>query len=264
MQTRGSWNQYNMTFRDEVYGPSQGGSIWQLCPYPVLLDPSVGHVYYNDFYVQNSTKAAATDEWIITEDDGAGGTDGVIDSACGIYKQYCDGDNDDESYLISKSETWKFAAGKSLWLEARIAITQGATNKANWICGLMDAAGANAAQDGGAGPAATYDGAVFYGVEGALTYGFETSNAGTQVTTAPASGWTSVSGTFMNLGFWFKSESTSDTTGTITPYVNGAAGTAHTITLAGLEEMHFIIGVKSDGSAEEAFSIDYLKVAQVR
>jgi hypothetical protein len=265
MRTQTYWNQYNLTFRDAVYGPSKGGSIWQLCPLAALLDPSVATVFYDDFWIQPGTKASASGNYVIVEDDGASGTDAVGDAANGVYIHYCDGDDNDEAYLISAHETWLFAAGKSLWFEARVAITQGATNEANWICGLMDNAGADAIVDGGAGPAAEYDGALFYGVDGALTYGFETSNATTQVTTAPASGWTSVSATMMNLGFWFKSESDSDTTATITPYVNGTAGTAHTITLAGLEQMHFVIGVKSDvTAAEEAFSIDYLKIVQIR
>ena len=264
MQTRAYWKQYNMTFRDEVYGPTQDGSLWQLCPMVAQVDPSVAHIFYDDFYFMQAVKGTGFEGWTIIEDDDAAGTDAVLDAAGGIYQHYCDGNDNDEAYLISASETWLFAAGKSLWLEARIAIVQGATNKANWIMGLMDEAAAASILTNGGGPAASYDGAVFYGVEGALTYGFETSNAATQVTTAPAAGWTSVSDTFMNLGFWFKSESDSDTTATITPYVNGTPGTAHTITLAGLAEMQFIIGVKSDGSAEESFKIDYVKIVQIR
>ena len=264
MQTRTYWNQYNLTFRDEVYGPARGGSIWQLCPISALTDPTVAHVFFDDFYNMASTKATAVPPWTIVEDDSASGTDAVQDAAGGVYKHYCDSDDNDEAYLISSSECWKFAAGKSLWLEARMAITQGGTNKANWAMGLSDAAGADMIQNNGAGPAASYDGAVFYGVEGSLTYGFETSNAGTQVTTAPASGWTSVSATMMNLGFWFKSESASDTVAYITPYVNSVAGTPHAITISGLEEMHFFVGVKADGTAEESFSIDYVKIVQIR
>lgn len=262
MQTRSYWNQYNLTFRDDIYGPDKGGSIWQLCPLVALHDPTVAHVFFDDFFMMQSTKASAVPPYTIVEDDGASGTDAIQDAAGGVYKHFCDGDNDDEAYLSTTAEQWKFAAGKSLWFEARIAITQGSTNAANWIVGLTDKAGENMLQDSEAGPAASYDGAVFFGTAGALTYGFETSNAATQVTTATAG--TSVSGAFMNLGFWFKSESTSDTTGTITPYVNGVAGTAHTITITGLEEMAFTIGTKSNGSAEEAFSIDYLKIVQIR
>lgn len=262
MQTRVFWKEKNMTFRDENFGPNPNGSLWQTMPLVALFDPAIAHVFMDDFFTQPSTKAAQTGMWAFVEDDGAGGADAVLDAAGGVYKHFCDGDDNDEAYMTSLNEQWLFAAGKSLWLEARIAITQGATDKANWIMGLMDAAGANSILDNGGGPAASYDGAVFFGIEGALTFGFETSNAATQVTTATVG--TFVSATMMNLGFRFDSPSSTDTVGSITPFVNGVPGTAHAITLAGLEEMHFILGVKSNGEAEEAFSIDSVKIVQIR
>jgi len=264
MQTRAYWKQFNMTFRDEVYGPDKNASLWQLCPLVALLDPSIAHTFYDDFYIQPSTKASAWGAWTVVEDDGASGTDGVADGIAGIYTQYADGDANDESYLISANETWKFAAGKSLWFEAKVGVIEGATNEANLIVGLMDAAGADSLLDTAGGPAASYDGAVFFVLGGALSYYAESSNAASQ-TTSDALG-TITSGTANKFGFFFKSESTSDTTGTIQFYVDGVAvGDEHTITLAGLEEMHAIIGVKGGSSAaEEAFFIDYIKVVQIR
>jgi hypothetical protein len=248
-----------------IGAPASGKSLWHTCPLPLLVDPSLAHIFYDDFYIQPSTKASAWGDWTVVEDDGKGGTDGVGDAAGGIYTQYCDADDEDESYLISDHESWLFAAGKSMWLECRMAIVEGTANDANWIMGLMDAAGANAIQDAGAGPAASFDGAVFYGLEDTLTYGFGTSNAAVQdLTSNPATTWTMVSGTMMNLGFHFDSKSTADTTGYITPYVNGVPGIRQSITLSGLAEMEFIIGVKSNGTSEEAFQIDYLKIVQVR
>lgn len=264
MQTRSYWKQFNFTLRDEIYGPAQDGSLWQLCPLVALHDPSVASVFYDDFFIQPGTKASAAGNYVIVEDDGADGADAVSDAAGGIYIHYADGDDNDEAYLISAHETWKFAAGKSLWFEAKCGVIEGATNEAQFIVGLMDAAGADAVQDTEAGPAATYDGAVFFKVGGALSYYAESSNAGTQVTSAALGAI--VSGTANKFGFFFKSESTADTTGTIQFYVDGVAvGDAHTITLAGLEEMHFVIGVKSGANAaEDAFFIDYVKIVQIR
>jgi len=264
MQTRGFWKQQNMTFRDEVYGPSSSGSIWQLCPLVALTDPSVAHVFYDDFYTQPGTKASAAGSYLVVEDDGAGGTDGVSDAVGGVYTHYADGNDNDEAYLVSAHESWKFLAGKSLWFEAKVGVIEGSTNEANFIVGLMDAAGADAIQDDEDGPAATYDGAVFYKLGGALNYYAETSNAGAQVTSDALGAI--VSGTANKFGFFFKSESSADTTGTVQFYVDGVAvGDPHTITLAGLEEMHFIVGIKSGNTdAEDAFFIDYVKIAQVR
>jgi len=261
MQTRSYWSRNNLTFRDETFGPSKGGSLWQTCPIAALTDPSVAHVFYDDFHFQNSTKASADNVWTFVEDDGAGGTDAVQDAAGGIYKHFCDGDANDEAYMISASETWKFAAGKSLWLEARIAITEGNTDDAGWVMGLMDNAGADSVVDTGSGPAASYDGALIYGVKDALTISFETSNAATQSTSTSCGSY--ASGTFFNAGFWARTESNSDTVAVVTPYINGTSYTARNVTLAGLEEMHFILGVKGAG-AEEAFSIDYVKIVQIR
>lgn len=262
MQTRSYWTNNNMTFRDEDLGPTAGGSMWQTCPLVALIDPSVATVFYDDFTYLASAKGAATDDgWTFVEDDGAGGTDALQDAANGIYKHFTDGDANDEAYMISANECWKFAAGKSLWLEARIAITEGNTDDSAWIMGLMDNAGADAMVDGGAGPAASYDGAVIHGVKDALTIHFETSNAATQSTSTACGSY--VSGTFFNAGFWAKTESTSDTVAVVTPYINGIAYTARNITLAGLAEMHFIFGTKA-AAAEEAFSIDYVKIVQIR
>lgn len=262
MQTRTYWKRNNLTYRDETFGPSEGGSLWQTCPIPALLDPSVATIFYDDFTYMGSVKGTPADDgWTFVEDDGAGGTDAVQDAANGIYKHFTDGDANDEAYMISANECWKFAAGKSLWLEARIAITEGNTNDSAWIVGLMDNAGADAMVDTGTGPAASYDGAVLHGKKDDLNVYFETSNAASQSTSTSCGTYTS--GTFFNAGYWVRTESTSDTIAVVTPYVDGTAYTARNITLAGLEEMHFILGTKA-AAAEEAFSIDYVKIVQIR
>jgi hypothetical protein len=262
MQTRTYWKNQNLTFRDEIFGPAEGVSLWQTCPLAALLDPSIATVFYDEFWQQRSTKSAAADQWAIVEDDGAGGTDAMQDAANGIYKHYCDGDNDDEAYLISCNESWLIAAGKSLWFEARVAFTEGSTNAMNAGLGLSDKAAANMLTDSGGGPAAEYDGFSFWKTEGALALSFETSNATTQSTATSLGNHTSAA--FANYGCWVRTESASDTVAVCTPYLNGVAYTARNITLSGLEEMHFWVGVKSDGSAEEAFSIDYAKIVQIR
>lgn len=253
-----------MTFRDQDLGPTAGGSLWQTCPIVAHMDPSVATTFYDEFWTQPSTKASQSGVWTIVEDDGAGGTDAVLDARNGQYKHFCDGDLNDEAYMSTTNEQWIITAGYSIWWEARVAITEGNTNQANFWIGLTDSAGANMIQDGAAGPAASYDGVGFFKTGGALTtVGFETSNAGTQATTT--SGWTIASGTFYRYGCWIKTESTSDTVAVCTPYVNGAAGTAKNITISGLAEMEFCIGIKGGaGASEEAFTVDYVKIVQIR
>jgi len=227
-----------------------------------MTDPSVGSVFYDDFWEQDSTKAAQSGVWTIVEDDGAGGTDGVLDARGGQYQQFCDGDDNDESYLSTTNEQWIITAGYSLWMEARVRFVEGNTNDGNFIVGMTDAAGANMLQDNGAGPAASYDGAVFWVLENSLVVNFETSNAGTQSTATTCGSHTTAN--LANYGIWFRTESTSDTVAVVTPYVDGTAYTARNITLAGLAEMEFTVGAKSDGNAEESIIIDYVKIVQIR
>lgn len=264
MQTRGYWKWQNQSFRDEVFGPAEGLSIWQYCPHFAEQMPDVFHVFKDEFYFQTATKAAPSHHWTVVEDDPGGAASGELDEAGGWYAHGCDGNQHDESYVISVSEAWKFAAAKALWFEARVRLTEKNVNQARYIVGLMDAAGADALIDAG-GPAASYDGAVFFKEAGALVIGFETSNAGAQVTTANVH--TFVSGDIIRLGFMFFTEGAADATALIYPFVNGVIGTAHTITLAGLEEMHAIFGVKAGNAGdtnEEQIDIDYMRIVQVR
>jgi len=196
------------------------------------------------------------DIWATTEDADKTGTDGIMDVVGGVYQNYCDGDDNDESYCISAGESFKFATGKKLWFEARLRVDEANTDDANVIVGLMDNAGADALLDNGGGPAASYDGAVFCKVDGGTKWQFETSNASDQETTAEVAAY--ADDTFVKLGFYF------DGATSITPYVNGTAGTAHTISLTGLEEMHLFFGIKAGGTNEESIEIDYVLCTQLR
>jgi len=262
MQTRAYWKNQNMTFRDVNLGPAENASFWQTCPLVAHFDPSVASTFYDDFWVQPGTKAAASGNYLIVEDDSADGTDAVLDARGGQYKHFADGDDNDEAYLISCAESWILTAGYSIWMEARVAFVEGSTNAGNFLVGMADAAGADMIADDGGGPIDTYDGACFWNLEGVLTRSFETSNDTTQ-STATSCG-SHVSGTFTNYGIWFKTESTSDTVAVCTPYINGVAYTARNLTLSGLEEMQFVVGAKSNGSAEESFIVDFVKIIQIR
>ena len=140
---------------------------------------------------------------------------------------------------------------------------------ANWYVGFSDNVAADFMQDNGAGPAANYDGIGFFKVDGTMQIQFETSNAATQETTAALSTFTS--GVWYTLGFTALTLAATDTTVPIVPYcynhTTGAEtiGTAHTLTIAGLAEMHLIAGLaKAGGANGEQFNVDYTWAAQVR
>lgn len=214
--------------------------------------------FFDDFFTYDPT--ATVGGYAVVEDAGAGGGDVISDAAGGVLSVGCDGDDNDECYVSSIAEIFKFQTNKNLEFECKIKLTEANTDDANWIIGLSDTVAANSLLDDGAGPMASYDGAVFFKVDGTMKIQFESSNAGTQVTNATLADF--VSGTDYVLGF--KYNCGDGTTGTITPYVNGVAGTAHSITIAGLEEMHVLMGVKAGGANEEALLVDYVSVQAER
>jgi hypothetical protein len=221
-----------------------------------LQDPASFSYFYDDFYDLNVV--ATTGKWVVTKDGVVVGS--VLDRAGGWAQIITDANDNDEFYLASIGESWLFATGKPCWVEAALEVTEAATDAANWLFGLTDANGANALLDNGAGPAASYSGAVFFKVDGSLALQFETSNAGTQVTNATAG--TLVSGTAVKVGFVF--DPSDGTTGKVTPYINGAQGTTHDITLASLTEMNLVIGVKAGTAVAQAVAIDWVRALAVR
>lgn len=228
----------------------------RLAPQVNGLDPALYHTYFDDFTMFDPT--ATVGRYAIVEDGIA--AQAQIDAAGGVLSIATDVNNNDEAYVSTIAENWLFAADKPLWFEARVALTEAATDDANLIVGLSDAVGANTLLDDGAGPPASYDGAVWYKVDGSLLWRFESSNAGTQVTNANVAAF--VSNTWYRVGLLFNP--LDGTTGSITPFLNGVKGTAHAITLAGLEEMHLVMGVKAGGGAAETLRVDYIKAIQKR
>ncbi len=255
--TRGYSRNHNITFRDETYNATKGASLWELSPtLAALSDPGVYHRFYDDFYELNVV--ATTGRYVVTKDGSVAGS--VLDRSGGWAQIITDVNNEDEFYLASIGESWLFEAGKPLWFEAKVELTEAATNAANLIIGLADANGANTLQDAGAGPSASYSGAVWFKVDGGTVWQFETSNAGTQVTNASAGAF--VTATAYRVGFIF--DPAGGTTGSITPYLNGTATTAHAITLASLTEMNFVFGVKAGTAAAQSAKIDYVNIVAVR
>lgn len=242
-------------------GPASG--LWAGAPSPA--DPQyhvIAHEFFDDFHM------APTDANLIWHetDDGGTGTNALSDAANGVGTVVTAAADNDHHAIDSIGEVWKFAAGKKLWFEARFKLAEAATNESAWWFGFTDTLTTGGLQADAAGPLASYDGALIWKDEGTLTVDFETSNAGTQATAAADA--TFVSNKWSRVGMYFDGTAT---TSTITPYydMNEAGvwtvGTAKTITLSGLEEMHLVAGVKAGPSGNaETLQIDYIKVVQLR
>jgi|GEM_PF-1692769 len=232
--------------------------LWQHAPSLNDSDPSVFHVFFDDFFSADTYTYTANS-------DGATGTNVYQDAAGGVLSVVTAAADNDYHALSSVAQNWLFAEGKELWFEARFKVAEANTNESTWWFGLTDTLTTGGMQANALGPLASYDGALIWKTpETAMTVNFETSNASTQNTLSAFA--TSVTDTWHRAGFYFDGVST---TSTITPYFHDGsswtAGTAQNITLAGLEQMHAVFGIKAGPTAgAETLQIDYLKIQQLR
>jgi len=211
--------------------------------------------FFDDFFTYDTTI-----DWTVVEDAGATEADKLLDAANGVLQIGCDGDAEDECYISSVAENWLFSTTKKLFFEARVKLTEANTDDANIIVGLSDTVAADSLRDAGAGPMQSYDGAVFFKVLDEAVWQFEASNAAVQDTEASIGAFSD--GAWQTLGFLY--DYNDGVTATITPYVDGVAGTAVSLTIAGLAEMHILLGVKAGGGNEEALLVDYVHVVTER
>lgn len=211
--------------------------------------------YFDDFVKYNTTF-----DYAVVEDAGATEADKITDANGGVLQIGCDGDDEDECYISSIAEIFKFQTNKKLYFEAYVKLTEANVDDANIIIGLSDIVAADSLLDAGAGPMASYDGAVFFKVDGGTVWQFETSNAGTQVTNSNVGAFTDA--TWTRLSFLY--DYNDGVTAIVTPYIDGVAGTAKNLVIAGLEEMHLLMGVKAGGINEEALLVDYAHIIAER
>lgn len=242
---------------------------------PLWTGAPVGSPYnfyqvFDDFMDPATSAVSDTHAWVAVNDGGTG-TPVYQDAAGGIFNVVTAAADNDYSAYSSLTESFKFAAGKRLWFEARVKVAEATTDDSTWWVGLTDTLTTGGMQADALGPLASYDGALIYKTpETALTLNFESSNAGTQVTSSAEA--TSVTDTWTRVGFFFDGgNSSSATTATLTPFyaVNGSntfvKGAAQTITLSGLEEMHVVYGIKAGpGGAAETLQLDYIRVVAER
>lgn len=220
----------------------------------------------------DSTNAIGDPRWVITADAGetqaivAAGTDGTI------FSLACDGDDNDEAYLATNVELFKFAAEKPTTFETRVKYTEASTDDANIFAGLMDAVGADSLVDNGGGPKATSSHMLFFKVDGDTVWSVENSIGSTAKTTKlDADG--SLTGEAITAGGSFQKLSivhrptggTGGTTADIMFYVDDVLVAKHKDqTVASATPMSIGYGVKAGGANTETLLIDYSLGSQVR
>ncbi len=267
LKTEGNWWYGNFSLWDKEVCPQKHTSLFELVPMSMLAYPNTAFTFMDDFSSMVSTKAAQLGHWAITEDDGSGSTDEVLDETNGIYRHFCDATNEDEAWIHSNKEVFQLRAGKHLFWCARVKWTETNTSTANFAVGLAENVGADQMLDAGAGPPVSYDGMCWFKRDSNMFIEFETSLAGAQVTSADVAAHTS--GNWYEFGAWCKPNTA--TTFTVYPYyrigtANGVlrAANTHALTLTAHGPMEAYFGVKTGDTSAEQIDIDYFWVCQER
>lgn len=214
-------------------------------------------VLFDDFFKLDT--ASTTGGWAVVN-DGTTGSNAVVDRKGGWVNivTAASADND-YHYLTSQGEHFLFDATSPIVFQAKVRLTEGNTDDANIVIGLTDTVTAGILVNDGAGVATSFDGALWYKVDGGTSWKFTTSNASAQTTQTPVA---FTSGSDYVLGFVYSPMD--GVTGKVTPFCNGVFYTPHTITISGLEEMHAILGVKAGGTSAETLGVDYIYARQDR
>jgi len=178
--------------------------------------------------------------------------------------------DNDEAYLFSSGESFKFLANKPFVAECKLAITEADDDRAMVIFGLMSDVGAgDAMQDDEDGPKGTYSGAIIFkmGTDvGTRVWNVESSVGSTQV---PATGngtastvVASTGGVFQTLRIEFLPTTT--TGNQVNFFVDGVQIGSNIQTLTSATEMHLVVGVKASSAAAEIVDCDYIGCSQMR
>jgi hypothetical protein len=224
-------------------------------PFHGVHDDFLHYVTGDDF------STVASDSGTIADSDAVGGVLALEPSDGTIT-------NNDETYLKSTQETFKFAVDKPMYYDSLIQFTEGNTDDANVISGFKDAVAADTLVDDGGGPPSSYHGCVFYKVDGGTKWIFETSMGATQVTnttdaTAGGSAYQRLTIEVKENGGYIE----------VTPYIDGVqcrdntSGDLihHRVAIASATEMQVCIGMKNGAdTTNEGLLIDYVTCLQLR
>lgn len=239
--------QWNATYLE--LGPASG--LWANAPSPAdPRYPQVAYELFDDFVHFDPT--ASTGDWPETV-VGTGTQALVTDTAGGVLRLTCQATTDDACEQCQYvSDPFKLAATKTLWYETRVKITGDVQSE---HCIGLAALGEDLTAVADVKP---QDGVAFTTQDGSLALTLTASKNGTN-TGESAGVHTLVTGTWVTLGLLINGVTS------ITPYVDGVAGTAITATICDDESLAPIFLVRNgDGTTQQKLDIDYVKVVQLR
>jgi hypothetical protein len=247
MANRGRYTRQNLFFYDVARGgvsPSQ--SLWSDCPMlPWLCDPTLMHVYFNDFHSANK----ATEEWILTQAVSGTAVAGTL--AGGVFTLGAGATTNHQGPNVQLAGVdFVPAAGKDIWFEARV--------KVNVLTGRYFVGLAELDTTIIASGAMTTDNHIgFSSLAGAGVVNLDSEKATAGLATTAVH--TFVADTYVKLGFKVSGVTS------IQAYVNGVAvgdpNPTANVPIVGLTPS---LVVHATGTGTPAMDIDWIRVAQLR
>lgn len=235
-----------------VTGGTSSSDMWANCPSEALATMTAAR--FVDDFLTNQISATG---WVVTEDDAAD-TQTIDDARYGVLTLTCKATTDNDACQVQwKYENFRLTSGKKMWVEFYIRTTAGSAAQMDWFVGLCETEDLTGVADNH--PA---NGFGFYKDDGAATYKLCNSDNGTDTNSASAVG-TFVDSTWVRLGIYFDGGASG--TGTLTPYVDGVAGTAIVATYGTQTELSPILMVRNgDATTTQNLKCDWVKIVQER
>lgn len=214
-------------------------------------DPIAGKISDLHLFQEDFLKPYDSSLWDENNVDGGGDTSEVCavnDGAGGELTLTSNDSEDDAEQRTYVTESFKLVSGKKLWFEARAKVS--AATEIDIVLGLI--ANEDLTAVGDLMPA---DGVVFKKNDGDTKIDVASSKDGTNDT---ASDEATLDTDYHRYGFYF------DGAGTITPYIDGTAGTALSTTVCDDEELAPTLMVRAGNANARTLTVDYIRVVQER
>ena len=203
------------------------------------LAPTKFHTYMEDFdyYVAG--------DWTVTETD-AGATQALADGDGGLLLLTNSAADDDLNALQKKGESFRFAAGKKLWFEARLKVSD--ATQSDVVVGL---------QITDTTPLDVTDGVFFIKADGSTSVSLLVEKNNTATTTSSVA--TLADDTFITLSFYY------DGVSQIQYAVNGVVqGASVTTNLPDDEDMTVSFGIQNGEAVAKTMTVDYVFACKER
>lgn len=262
------WQSNELTFRSgstNIIAIPDGANVTanaRRAPSVLAINPQLAFYFVDDFLRFEDDGSNSINGWTLTAVETGISNSTVmsqgeanfdknstgIDGTGGVIKLDSDGYENDGLQIQMLDEDWKLATGKDAYFECRVQITE--ATQSDFFVGLAvtdtSVIGSYA------------DGVGFKLTDGSAITTFETVKD-SNLEQSQAIAATAVD-TWYRLGFLY------DGATTITPYVNGAAGTAHTTFLPNNEAMRLTLAWLNGTTnmQNDGMFVDYCYVLQVR